>query len=265
MQNPPDMSWTALRDLAVDAARAASLALLKWVDAHDDELGVEHKGDGSPVSQADYASHATIVRALAASNLPVLSEEGEEVPWEVRRHWTWFWVVDPLDGTEAFLRYREGFAVNIALCGPEGPVIGVVADPCGGQIFSGLTDHGAHAEPLDGGPRTALHPQPAQPPYCLVTSRNERAPLSELLPPGFSQDEVVSEPVSGALKFCLVASGEADIHSRTGSYMEWDCAAGDGVLRAMGLAVRDAATGAPLTYNKPSLWVHGLWVSRVQR
>ncbi len=259
------MSWTALRDLAVDAARAASRVLLEWVTVHEDELGVEQKGDGSPVSQADYASHATIVRELAASKLPVLSEEGEQVPWEVRRHWRWFWVVDPLDGTEAFLRYREGFAVNIALCGPEGPVLGVVADPCGGQIFSGLANHGAHREPLAGGERTALSPQAPAPPFRLVTSRNERAPLGALLPPGFALHEVVSEPVSGALKFCLVASGEADIHSRTGSYMEWDCAAGDGVLRAMGLSVRDAATGEPLTYNKPSLWVHGLWVSRVQR
>ena len=264
--NPPlSLSLTELRELAVNAARVASGVLLQWVDLHDEDLGVEHKDDGSPVSQADYASHAAIVAELAVSKLPVLSEEGVQVPWEERRNWTWFWLVDPLDGTEAFLRFREGFAVNIALCGPDGPVLGVVADPRGGQIYSGLVGEGARHEPLAGGDCIPLSPAPPAPPYRLVTSRNERAPLTELLPPGFSQDEIITEPVSGALKFCLVASGDADIHSRTGAYMEWDCAAGDGVLRSMGLMVHDSETGEPLRYNKPSLWVHGLWVSRVQR
>lgn len=256
---------TDLRELAVEAAREAAHVLLEWVNVTDEHLGIESKGDGSPVSQADLASHAVIVKALNPSGFPVLSEEGESVPWRERRLWRHYWLVDPLDGTEAFVRYRSDFAVNIALCGPEGPVIGVVADPCGGQIYSGILNRGARRESLDGSQLEALSPPPARPPYRLVTSRNESAPLHALLPPGFSEDEVRSEPVSGALKFCLVASGEADIHSRTGAYMEWDCAAGDGVLRSMGLAVCDRDSGEPLVYNKPDLWVFGLWVSRVQR
>ena len=254
-----------LRELAVEAARRASRVLLEWVNVSDEQLNIQNKGDGSPVSQADYASHATILDTLAPSNLPILSEEGEQVEWTQRKDWQWFWLVDPLDGTEAFVRFRSDFAVNIALCGPDGPVIGVVADPCAGQIYSGLVGEGARRESLDGATRTPLKPPPPTPPYRLVTSRNESASLHELLPPGFSGDEVRAEPVSGALKFCLVASGEADIHSRTGAYMEWDCAAGDGVLRAMGLVVYDWVTGEPMTYNKASLWVWGLWVSRVQR
>lgn len=253
------------RELAVEAARTAAHLLLAWAEADETQLGVQNKGDGSPVSQADFASHAAIAEALKGTHLPLLSEEGPPHPWEERRAWTWFWLVDPLDGTEAFLKYREGFAVNIALCGPEGPVIGVVADPCGGQIFSGLLHEGARREALDGSSSTRLAPGPAKLPYRLVTSRNEHAPLEALLPPGFAPHEVVSEPVSGALKFCLVAAGDAEIHSRTGPYMEWDCGAGDGVLRSMGLCVHDAATGEPLRYNKPSLWVNGLWTSRVQR
>lgn len=255
----------SLRELAVDAARQAAHVLLEWVHRSDEQLGIENKGDGSPVSQADLASHAVIAAALKRTGFPVLSEEGESVRWEDRRSWTRYWLVDPLDGTEAFVRYRSGFAVNIALCGPEGPLIGVVADPCGGQIYSGVLNRGARRESLDGTWIEALEPPPAHPPFRLVTSRNETAPLGSLLPPGFSEAEIRSEPVSGALKFCLVASGEADMHSRTGAYMEWDCAAGDGVLRAMGLSVYDRLSGEPLVYNKSDLRVFGLWVSRVQR
>lgn len=260
-----DKALQSLREQAVQTAREAAHILLDWVNVTDEQLGIENKGDGSPVSQADLASHAHIVAALKPTGFPVLSEEGEKVPWRERRLWTWYWLVDPLDGTEAFVRYRTGFAVNIALCGPDGPVIGVVADPCGGQIYSGIRNAGARRESLDGQHTEPLLPAPVRPPYRLVTSRNETAPLSALLPPGFAESEVHAEPVSGALKFCLVASGEADIHSRTGAYMEWDCAAGDGVLRGMGLSVRDRDGGEPLQYNKPDLWVFGLWVSRVQR
>ncbi len=265
VNRPTQEDVLALREAAVEAARSASLVLLNWVDAANDDLDIRSKGDGSPVSNADFESHAVIAKALASTGIPILSEEGRLAPWEERQHWDWVWLVDPLDGTDAFVRHRSGFAVNIALCGPEGPALGVVADPCGGLIYSGILGHGARKETLQGKLWTPLSPAPPTLPYRLVTSRNERATLSELLPPGFRLDEVQSEPVSGALKFCLVASGEADMHSRTGPYMEWDCAAGDGILRSMGLCVYDAQTGEPLRYNKPNLWVRGLWTSRIQR
>jgi len=261
----PQTELAVLRETAVDAARKAATVLLNWVQRADEELGIMSKGDGSPVSKADFASHATITALLEPLGFPILSEEGLQQPWEERQHWDWFWLVDPLDGTEAFVRFREGFAVNIAFCGRQGPMIGVVADPCGGEIFSGLVGEGARRENLDGSAISKLRPNPPSPPYRLVTSRNEQAAIEALLPPGIERHEVTLTPVSGALKFCLIAAGEAEIHSRTGAYMEWDCAAGDGVLRSMGLDVRDRTTDRPLEYNKPSLWVHGLWTSRVQR
>lgn len=265
MRTIPQTELVVLREVAVYAARKASEVLLNWVRRADAELGIMSKGDGSPVSKADFASHATITALLEPLGFPILSEEGLEQTWEERQHWDWFWLVDPLDGTEAFVRFREGFAVNIAFCSRQGPVIGVVADPCGNQIYSGLVGEGARREALDGTSISKLNPSPPALPFRLVTSRNEKAAIEALLPPGIACEEVTLTPVSGALKFCLIAAGEAEIHSRTGAYMEWDCAAGDGVLRSMGLEVRDRASGRPLEYNKPSLWVKGLWASRVQR
>jgi 3'(2'), 5'-bisphosphate nucleotidase len=105
--------------------------------------------------------------------------------------------------------------------------------------------------------------KPVTKPYLLVTSWNEPLTLMELLPSHLSPNDFLSEPVSGALKFCQVAAGEADLHARSGPYMEWDCAAGDAILRSMGLVVRSRGSNEPLKYNTMNLRVEGLWVSRI--
>jgi 3'-phosphoadenosine 5'-phosphosulfate (PAPS) 3'-phosphatase len=111
--------------------------------------------------------------------------------------------------------------------------------------------------------RRTLASGPSTPPYKLVISRNESSNPIDLVPPGIDTDEVEFERVSGALKFCLLATGEADIHARSGPYMEWDCAAGDAILRSIGLTTYSRANGKPMVYNSESLYVRGLWVSRV--
>ena len=89
-----------------------------------------------------------------------------------------------------------------------------------------------------------------------------RSKLIDLVPPHIDPSEVVARPVSGALKFCLLATGDAEIHARTGPYMEWDCASGDAILRGMGIDVMDL-TGNRLRYNSAHLRVTGLRCSRV--
>jgi len=253
-----------LAESALEAAQEGAQILLKHLDASNEDLVIRAKRDGSPVSSADLASHKAIFDRLAPLGIPIISEEGELPPVRERQGWAWFWLVDPLDGTESFLHHRSGFAVNIALCNADGPVIGVVADPLGGRAFLGVVGKGAEEVQLDDlTQRKTLAPTPAQPPYRLVLSRNEIAHVPDLLPPGIAANDVIAEPVSGALKFCLLATGEAAIHARTGPYMEWDCAAGDGILRAIGLTTFDRRTSETLRYNSTTLRVEGLWVSRV--
>ena len=97
----------------------------------------------------------------------------------------------------------------------------------------------------------------------MVTSWMEKADVEELLPPGITSSEIVVSPVSGALKFCKIALGDAEIHARTGPYMEWDCAAGDAILRSIGVDVLGLKTHKRLTYNSENLIVNGLYTSRV--
>ena len=97
----------------------------------------------------------------------------------------------------------------------------------------------------------------------MVTSCAEQAGIEDLLPQGISTSDVTSRSVSGAMKFCQLALGEAEIHSRTGTYMEWDCAAGDAILRSIGIDVLDRHTHNRLKYNSEDLKVHGLYTSKV--
>jgi len=168
-----------------------------------------------------------------------------------------------LDGTESYLKSRSGFAVNIALCDQSGPFLGVIADPLAGIIYGGAKGIAPFTCPIESTTnRTAIQQQPARSPYLLVTSWNESIPWPDLLPSGLNPNEFTSKPVSGALKFCQIVTGQADVHVRSGSYMEWDCAAGDGLLKSIGLQIRSRETGRPLVYNSMSLRVGGLWASR---
>ena len=254
-------------EVALAAAREASGMLVKLASS---ELEIQRKEDGSPVTNADMRAHEIISRHLEPLGIPVVSEEGADTPFEERRIWDACWLVDPLDGTSSYIRMRAGYAVNIALVqrnekGDMVPILGVVALPDLDELYFGSADDGAfrtaiseelNAVPMQRDLRIAA-------PYNLLISWNEPATLGELIPGHIDPSEVRMKPISGARKFCLVAEGTADIHARSRGYMEWDCAAGDAVLRALGFYVRDLVTGRPLVYNGPTLRVGGLIASRV--
>jgi 3'(2'), 5'-bisphosphate nucleotidase len=253
-----------LLEAAIEAAIQASRVLLDHLEKKNDALVIRAKRDGSPVSAADLASHETIEGILSKTEIPRISEEGQLPPFSERQQWPLFWLIDPLDGTDSYIRNRSGFAINIALCDSNGPFLGLVADPLANLMFYGAIGVGTFQQTIDNdSTRVAVVPKPCTKPYLMVTSWNEPLSLAELLPEHLNADDFLSEPVSGALKFCQVALGEADVHARSGSYMEWDCAAGDAILRSMGLIVRRRLSDNPIQYNTMNLRVEGLWVSRI--
>ena len=260
----PLPSLEHLTSLALEAANAAAHVLIDHLRDENDELVIRAKRDGTLVSAVDIESHRTIEGILAPSGIPIISEEGELPPFSIRSKWPLFWLVDPLDGTESYLAHRSGFAVNIALCDLSGPILGVIADPISRAIFGGSIEAKPFKVELDDwrSPST-IQPLPIQKPYTLVTSWNEPLTKLELLPVAFRELDVTVHPVSGALKFCQIVTGHADIHVRSGSYMEWDCAAGDAIVRSAGMSVLSRDDDQPLRYNSLSLRVGGLWVTRL--
>jgi 3'(2'),5'-bisphosphate nucleotidase len=164
-----------------------------------------------------------------------------------------FILVDPLDGTREFLSHNGEFTVNIGLIVDSAPRAGVVYAPAFGQLWIG----GATASTCEVAPGAALpppeerrvihaRPAPRQGLTALV-SRSHADPATE----AFLAKLPVKErrQAGSALKFCVVAEGQADVYPRFGQTMEWDTAAGDAVLRAAGGIVHDSA-GRPLRYGK---------------
>lgn len=260
-----DLQSTLDHALSVVRTAAAELARLSHT-----ELQVERKSDGSPVTNADHASHQILSQGLSALGIPVVSEEGGRTPHAERRTWSRMWLVDPLDGTGSFIRMRSGYAINVALIESDGhewhPILGIVALPNLDRVYFGGVGLGTWKARIDDAarpPKAISADDDVAPPYDLLISWNEPGTLNDLVAGTVDPAQVRMRPSSGAAKFCLVAEGKADLHARSTGYFEWDCAAGDALFRSQGLAVCDIVTGRPLTYNGPHLRVGGLIASRI--
>ena len=212
---------------------------------------VRAKADGSPVTGADLAADAILRDGLTAleSAIPYLSEEHEIPAYEVRRRWSRYWLVDPLDGTKEFVNRTGEFTVNVALIEDGAPVLGVVAVPAAGMLYYARAGEGAWKREGDDPPlrlRSTLS-SPSDP-LRVVESRSHPSPALEAF---LEPLNVVERVKSGSsLKFCVVAEGRADVYPRFGPTMEWDVAAGDCVHRNSGHPEPHPGT---LRYNKPSL------------
>ena len=145
------MRVTDVATLTNAVAALAERAGRAILDVYDDpaSFGVETKDDGSPLTRADLASHRILVAGLRelTPEVPILSEESAEVPYEERASWSRYWLVDPLDGTKEFLKRNGEFTVNVALIevedGVGAPVAGVVHVPATGATYGGARGHGA--------------------------------------------------------------------------------------------------------------------------
>lgn len=229
-------------------AREAGNAILEYY-AGDAQMTA--KSDGSPLTLADTAAEAVILDALRDWNaeIPVISEETAAAPYEERRHWQSFWLVDPLDGTKEFLNRNGEFTVNIALVQNGEPVLGVVYAPALDLMYTGGKGLGswkvAGGQP---GVRIAHESPPTGGPFVVIESRSHGSPeLEEYLR---TIDVARRVQLGSSLKFCKVAEGAADLYPRLGPTMEWDVAAGDCVYRNASIHGEHAS---PLTYNKPDL------------
>jgi len=231
-----------------DIAAAAGTAALE----HYGVVGrVERKADESPLTAADKEAHRHIMDALGAwqPGVPVISEEGVIPPWEARRGWTRFWLVDPLDGTREFLKRNGEFTVNIALIDGDEPVLGVVHAPALGRTYFAGRGLGSWRRDGAGEAQRLLGPPPVGPDGLIVVE--SRSHPSAELEEWLSKVTVKSRLQAGSsLKFGLVAEGSAHVYPRLGPTSEWDVAAGDCVWRN---AVEVGRRPSPLRYNTPTL------------
>lgn len=225
-------------------------------------LNVAKKADQTPLTQADLAAHNRIESGLQAltPDIPILSEESDFIPYDVRRHWARYWLVDPLDGTREFIKRNDEFSVNIALIVDQQPVLGVILAPVTGDCYTALRGVGAYksnanSRPVSINVRTCPDQQ-----VTVAGSRSHRDyPLNDFLQ---QLNDYCLVSLGSSLKSCLVAEGGADIYPRIGPTSEWDTAAAQIIVEEAGGFLADLS-GLPLRYNtkdsllNPSFLVYG--------
>jgi len=236
-----------LRRLAVEAGAA-----IMEVYARPD-LGTRAKADDSPVTEADLAADRIIVAGLEAAypDIPVVTEERAES--HVAATGAHF-LVDPLDGTKEFVQRRGDFTVNIALIEGGVPVAGVVYAPAVRRLFrtaaggGAVEETGAFARDVEGPTRPIAVARADNAALRVVASKSHRDAATDAWIARYAVADFKS--AGSSLKFCLVASGEADLYPRLGPTMEWDTAAGEAVLRAAGGEVVVFESRAPMRYGR---------------
>ena len=243
-----DLPTALLSSIAELARRAGEKVLAIYSQQIGQQIEVTLKSDESPLTIADLQAHQVIVAGLNAltPQIPVLSEEASDIPFPVRKSWSRYWLVDPLDGTQEFLSRNGEFTVNIALIDDHVPVLGVVSVPTQHTVYTGSRTGGAFRRVGELAAVPILVTSPAPPVLRVVGSRSHRDQATAASIARLGPHELVA--VGSALKFCLIAEGKADLYPRLGPTSEWDTAAAQAIVEAAGGTVT-TLNGAPLRYN----------------
>jgi 3'(2'), 5'-bisphosphate nucleotidase len=246
---PPEAPASRRRALLEEVIALARVAGEVILGVYATDFAVRGKADASPVTMADEMAEAAILRGLASltPGIPVISEEAAcagRAPAVARA----FWLVDPLDGTKEFVGRNGEFTVNIALVEDGLPVLAVVLVPALARLYAGIEGAGALVEDARG--RRPIRSRAVPGEGMTVVSSRSHGDAEALARHLAGRKVAASASAGSSLKFCLVAEGRADLYPRFGRTMEWDTAAGHGVLRAAGGRVVDLE-GHELRYGKP--------------
>ena len=241
-----DINLNKVTQIARDAGR-------KILSYYGKEIPVDKKADNSPLTLADKAAHEYIQAALneAYPDIPVLSEESDQDVFELRKSWSKFWLVDPLDGTKDFIKQTDCFTVNIALIDAGVPVLGVIYVPAKSLAYWAVQGQGAwRAENgIEAQKITISEPNLDSP--NIVASRDHAGPEVAKLLERFPGHSCLS--IGSSLKFCMVAEGVADIYLRDVPTFEWDVGAAQCIVSEAGGVVYDLRSQESLKYNKDDL------------
>ena len=244
------MNLDELLEIAKNAALAAGTEILKIYETGD--FSIEAKADNSPLTIADKAAHQKIVEFLDKTGIPILSEEGRDIPYSERSSWEYFWMVDPLDGTKEFIKKNGEFTVNIALIHKNEPTLGVVYPPVLGDVYFATKGGGSFQVTGSRTVRLFTSRKDLQETGVkVVASRSHLSKETEDYINALDQPEMISK--GSSLKFLLVAAGVADVYPRFGPTMEWDTAAAQIIVEEAGGSVKVTKGDSKLSYNKEDL------------
>ena len=260
----------------IETSLQAGQAIL---DVYHSDFSVEYKIDSSPLTLADSRSHEVILKHLSEFDIPILSEEGKNIPYAQRKNWDQLWIVDPLDGTKEFVKRNGEFTVNVALVENHKPTMGVIFVPDKHLLFFAANGLGAYRLDKNLLPEVLKSNQSPKKPekrlnvileladrlpanhsplpvYTIVGSRSHQTPELQAYIEEKRRElgDIDFIAAGSSQKFCVVAEGRADIYPRLGPTMEWDTAAGQAIAENAGATVVRYDNQQPLTYNKEDLY-----------
>ncbi len=278
--------------LLITGLRASQLAGSAILSVYNTAFDVEYKQDESPLTLADKRSHEIIKRELEENfpDIPMLSEEGKDIPYEESKDWEYFWVVDPLDGTKEFVKKNGEFTVNIALMHYNRPVLGIIYIPVSGAVYYSVDKKGSFKAGADG-PKTgrsilkdigesALPLKNHRPVFDKLISASAQLQGSKNKKEGeghpcinviVSRSHMTDDTeafldklekkykninklsIGSSIKLCAIAEGKADVYPRFAPTMEWDTAAGQAIIEQAGGYFVQAGTYESFEYNKKNL------------
>lgn len=232
-----------LKNLLFEAIKTAHEAGKQILEVYESEFAIEHKDDKSPLTEADKRSHEVIENKLSKFNLPILSEEGRNIPYEERKKWEYFWMIDPLDGTKEFIKRNGEFTVNIALIQKNKPILGVVYAPVLNTYYFGAEKIGSFKLVSDNlnsfndfesitKNAISLPIEEKREKIVVVASRSHMSEETEKFIEKIKEKygDIDIKSIGSSLKLCLVAEGKADFYPRLAPTMEWDTAAAHAVV-----------------------------------
>lgn len=259
------MESSKLKELLQIAITASLRGGKEIMEVYNSTIEVEYKEDRSPLTQADKSAHNAIVELLNPTGVPVLSEEGKHLDFEERRTWEYLWVVDPLDGTKEFIKRNGEFTVNIALVKNGQVIMGVIYVPVSQTLYYGLEGLGSFKigsisdstlldleAIINGSQKLPISNSRA---FTMVGSRShmseETKAYFDIILKEHPDAQVISK--GSSLKICMIAEGSADIYPRFAPTMEWDTAAGHGIVKQAGFEIYKTDKDETLSYNKADL------------
>ena len=217
-------------------------------EIYNSDFAYQLKKDLSPITAADKLSHNIITERLKTltPEIPILSEENCDIPYKIRSQWTQYWLVDPLDGTKEFIKKNGEFTVNIALIENNNPIFGIIHIPVTNETYWGSQVNGSFYSNKNNDVERISVSDNHQNPMRIVASRSHPSEMLNSLLEKLVDYEIIE--VGSSIKFCHIASGQADCYPRFGPTSEWDTAAGEAIVRFAGGQIV-TTNGNSIKYN----------------
>ena len=215
----------------IEISKEAGEAILK---VYNTDFDYQIKEDSSPLTKADTLSNQIICARLKilTPDIPILSEENSGISFGIRSLWKQYWLIDPLDGTKEFIKRNGEFTVNIALIENNSPVIGIIHIPLTNETYWGSSFNGSFYIKEDNQKETLCVKKDNTNSVRIVASRSHPSEILDSFLKVTGNYKIITK--GSSLKFCLIASGQADIYPRFGPTSEWDTAAGQAIVEFAG-------------------------------